>query len=278
HLKRVLAGSREYDHTVFKVAWKASSNSSQILAELIPHDLPAEFSYLDYLVARQRFSEARPVWQRIAASSENFDPRKAAGYIDTLIRAQKAGAAYQVWTDLQAKGLVPTPPGGPNLNLVTNGNFEAPLLNMGFGWRIQDLRGVYAGMDTATFHSPGHSLSVQFSGKQNLNYHQVFQFVKVQPHHAYQLDAFMKTQDITSNSGPRLEVVDAYNPGALTLLTPDMTGTSGGWNPVVLNFKTGPKTQLLLVALVRQPSKAEDDTAITGKFWLDDVQISSTTE
>jgi hypothetical protein len=57
-----------------------------------------------------------------------------------------------------------------------------------------------------------------------------------------------------------------------------MTGTSGGWNPLNMDFTTGPKTQLLLILLVRPPSKADDDTAITGKVWLDDVQISSATE
>jgi hypothetical protein len=164
------------------------------------------------------------------------------------------------------------------VDLVTNGNFEDPLINMGFGWRIQDVPGVYAGPDTATFHSPGHSLSVQFSGNQNLNYRQIFQFVKVSPNHSYELDAFMKTQGITSASGPRLEVVDAYDPRALDIFTPGMTGTSGGWNPLNLQFKTGPKTQLLLLALVRPVSKAQDDTAITGKVWLDDVQITSASD
>lgn len=278
HLKVVLAGSREYDRTVFNVAWKASGNAGQILHDLIPDNLPAEFSYLNYLVADQRFPEAEAVWKRIAQNPETFDPHEASGYIDTLIKTGRADAAYQAWTDLQAKGLVRTLPAGPNVNLVTNGNFEDPLINMGFGWRIQDVPGVYAGPDTATFHSPGHSLSVQFSGNQNLNYHQIFQFVKVSPNHSYELDAFMKTQDIASASGPRLEVIDAYDSRALDIFTPGMTGTSGGWNPLDLQFKTGPKTQLLLLALVRPPSKAEDDAAITGKVWLDDVQITSATD
>lgn len=275
HLKRVLAGSRHYDHTVFNLAWKASSNPTQILQELIPHDLPAEFSYLDYLVARRHFHSAQGVWKRIAASPKKFNPHEASAYIDTLIRTEQPGAAYQVWTGLQAKGLVTTPPGGPVRDLITNGDFEEPLLNMGFGWRLKDVPGVYAGLDTATFHSPGHSLSVQFAAKQNLNYHQVFQFVKVLPNHRYDLQAYMKTQKITSDSGPRLEVVDAYDPHALDKFTGQMTGTSGGWNPLNLSFKTGPKTQLLIVALVRTPSKAADDTAITGKVWLDDVQLTS---
>jgi hypothetical protein len=278
HLRVVLAGSRQYDRTVFNVAWKASGNAAQILQELIPNDLPAEFNYLNYLTNEQRFPEAGEAWKRIAGNTESFDPHEASGYIDTLIKTGRVDAAYQAWNDLQGKGLIRTSQGGPNQNLITNGNFEDPLLNMGFGWRIQDVLGVYAGPDTATFHSPGHSLSVQFTGNQNLNYHQVFQFVKASPNHQYQLDAFMKTQNITSDSGPRLEVVDAYDPRALDKSTPGMIGTSGGWNPLNMNFNTGPKTQLLLILLVRPPSKADDDNAITGKVWLDDVQICSATE
>jgi len=278
HLKVVLAGSRQYDHTVFNVAWKASGNAAQILQELIPNSLPAEFSYLNYLVTERRMPEAEAVWKRIAAAPETFDPHEASGYIDTLIKMGHADAAYHAWKDLQKKGLVHMPPGGFNQNLITNGNFEDPLLNMGFGWRIQDVHGVYAGLDTATFHSPGHSLAVQFTGKQNLNYHQIFQFVKVSPNHQYQLDAFMKTQNITSDSGPRLEVVDAYDPRVLNKFTPGMTGSSGGWNPLNMQFTTGPRTQVLLILLVRPPSKAAEDTAITGRVWLDDVQISSATD
>jgi Tetratricopeptide repeat len=278
HLKVVLAGSRQYDQTVFNVAWKASGDGNQILQELIPNDLPAEFSYLRYLLGQQRFPAAHAVWKRITQSPDTFDPREASDYIDTLIKTQQPGPAFQAWNDLRAKGLIRTPPGGPGQDLITNGNFEDPLLNMGFGWRILDVPGVYAGPDTATFHSPGHSLSVQFSAKQNLNYHQVFQFVKVQPGQEYQLNAFMKTQNISSDSGPRIEVVDAYDPRALDELTPGMTGSSGGWNPLNLDFKTGPKTQLLIVALVRLPSKANEDADITGKVWLDDVQITSATE
>jgi hypothetical protein len=278
HLKVVLAGSRQYDRTVFNVAWKATGNAGQILRELIPNDLPAEFSYLNYLLAEQRFPEAEAAWKRIAGNPEKFNPHEASGYIDTMIKTGRADAAYQAWTDLQGKGLIRTSPGGPNQNLIANGDFEDPLLNMGFGWRIQDASGVYAGTDTATFHSPGHSLSVQFTGNQNLNYHQTFQFVKVSPNHEYQLNAFMKTQNITSDSGPRLEVVDAYDPRSLDKFTSGMTGTSGGWNPLNMDFKTGPKAQLLLVLLVRPPSKADDDTTITGRVWLDDVQITSSSE
>lgn len=273
HLKVVLAGSREYDQTVFNVAWKASGDANQILQELIPRDLPAAFSYLNYLVSLQKFTDAQTVWKRITGSPESFDPHQAADYIDALIRAQHPGQAYQVWSDLEARGAIRKPAGGSVPNLITNGDFEDNLLEMGFGWRIIPVGGVYAGLDTSTFHSPGHSLSVQFSGKQNLDYRQIYQFVKVSPGTAYHLQAFMKTQGITTDSGPRLEVRDVYNPSALDKFSRDMTGTSEGWNLVTLDFKTGPKTELIIVALARLPSEKLYNE-IVGRVWLDDVELT----
>ncbi len=273
HLKVVLAGSREYDQTVFNVAWKASGDASQILADLIPRDLPAEFSYLNYLTEHQNFSDAQSVWKRIAASSQSFDPREAAPYIDALLGTNHPEAAYQVWSDLVRRGAVRNAAGGSTPNLVTNGDFEDSLLKMGFGWRIIPVGGVYVGLDTSTFHSPGHSLGVQFSGKQNIDYRQIYQFVKVSPNQAYHLQAFMKVQGITTDSGPRLEVRDAYNPSALDQFSKDLTGTTEGWNLVNLDFKTGRKTDLIIVALSRLPAK-KYDTEIAGRVWLDDVTLT----
>ncbi|MCL5006175.1 MAG: hypothetical protein M1404_06540 [Acidobacteria bacterium] len=273
HLKVVLAGSRQYDQTVFNVAWKASGDASQILQELIPHNLPAEFSYLNYLASLQKFPDANAVWKRIASSPQRFDPQQAGAYIDTLLRAQHPAQAYQVWSDLEARGLIRNPANGDMPNLITNGDFEDNLLMMGFDWRIIPVEGVYAGLDTSTFHSPGHSLAVTFSGKQNLDYRQIYQFVKVSPNHAYHLQAFMKTEGITTDSGPRLEVRDAYNPAALDKFSPDMTGTSEGWNPLTLDFKTGPKTNLIIVTLARLPSEKLDNQ-VAGRVWLDDVVLT----
>jgi hypothetical protein len=72
----------------------------------------------------------------------------------------------------------------------------------GFGWKTQDPPEVYAGLDTATFHSPGHSLSAQITGNQNLNYHDVFKFVKVSPNRDYQPDARPSALRDGINSAP----------------------------------------------------------------------------
>lgn len=272
HLRIVLSGTREYDRLLFEIAWKGSENPDAILEELIPDNLNAEFSYLNYLWLNGHFPQAKAAWKRIVEGSAQFSPWWAAGYINKLISTHKPNDAFQAWTDLIQKGLIKTSTGGTKENLITNGDFEGEMLNMGFAWRVSPVEGVYAGLDTATFRSPGHSLIVNFHGQQNLNYRQVFQFVKVSPLRDYRLRGFFKSSGITTDSGPRLEIRDAYDASALDLFTEDLTVDNPGWTSLSSDFRTGPNTELLYVVLARQPSRKLDNM-IAGKVWLDDVEI-----
>src|SRR2546425_2041038 len=47
--------------------------------------------------------------------------------------------------------------------------------------------GVYAGIDPTIYHSPGHSILVEFSGNQNVSYAHVMEFVPIEPNRSYQL-------------------------------------------------------------------------------------------
>ena len=273
HFKLVLAGTSQYDTNVFTLAWKATDDAGKILQELIPERAKTEFNYLNFLLSRHRLDDAEPVWKRILDGSDEFSPKDASPYIDTLIAGHKPEEAYQVWTDLQKRGLIRSSSTLSGSNLIFNGDFEDEFLNFGFAWRIVPLEGVYAGVDSSTYHSPSHSLMVQFSGKGNLQFEHVYQYVKVASGQAYHLQALMKTEGITTDSGPRLEVYDAYNPTVLDKLTDDLTGTTDAWTTLLLDFVTGPKTQMVVVRLKRLPSQ-KIDNLIAGRVWLDDVRLT----
>jgi tetratricopeptide (TPR) repeat protein len=275
HFRVVLAGTAQYNRNVFASAWKVTDDAGKILKELIPEQLTSEFSYLNFLISQQRLDQAQAVWKRIVAGREDFPPDHSSPYIDSLIGARRPQEAYQVWTDLQKKGLIRYSSMPSEKNLISNGDFEDELLNFGFAWRIAPLEGVYAGLDTSTYHSPGHSFLIQFPGKQNLMYQNVYQYVRVSPGQSYRLRAFMKTEGITTDSGPRMEVYDAYNAAALDKLSDDFTGSTDGWAPLLLDFAAGPKTELIVVRLTRLPSK-KFDNLISGKVWLDDIQLTPT--
>jgi hypothetical protein len=228
---------------------------------------------LDFLIAQHHLDQGQAVWERIASGEDTFSADQISPYMDSLIIAKRPDEAYKVWTDLQKKGLIRYSSSQSEKNLVWNGDFEDELLNKGFAWRIIPLQDVYAGLQTSTYHSPSHALLIRFSGKENLQYQHVAQYVKVTPGQSYRLHAFMKTEGITTDSGPRLEVLDPYDPKSLDKITEDLTGTTDGWTSLLLDFSTGPKTGFILVRLIRLPSHKLDNL-IAGKVWLDDVQLT----
>ena len=272
HFKTVLAGSSQYNHILFSIAWRATGNGERILRELIPNNLSTEFDYLYYVLAQNQYSEAQSVWTRIADSSESFQAPQASGYLDALIAAHRLDEADQVWSDLRRKGLVENAQANPGQNLVLNGDFEENLSNIGFDWRIKLFEGFYASLDDTTYHSPTHALLIQFSGKRNLDYRLVWQFVRVTPKRSYELRAFAKTESITTDSGPCLEIRDAYEPGRLDKFSEGLTGSTTGWNALTVDFTAGPKTDLIVVAVARRASR-KIDSLIAGKVWVDDLRL-----
>ena len=275
HLKMVLAsGQPNYVEVIFNTAWKASGDANKILQELIPVGLP-QFQYLYFLIGTHRYPEADAVWDRILSTQAKFGPELAGPYLETLIGHNRPEEAYRVWEVLRSKGIIaPTYQETPQ-NLAENGDFEEKPMNIGFDWRLFPFTGVYIGLDQTTFHSPAHSLLVQFDGKANYDFHNAYQFVVVKPDTSYEFRAFMKTDGITTDSGPRIEISDAYDRRNLDVATQNLVGTTPGWVMVSQDFKTGPKTRILLVMLRRFPSQ-KFDNLISGKVWLDDVSLTET--
>ena len=273
HFKVTLNGGHRYDGILFRTAWKAAGDGEKILRELIPPRLDTEFSYLEYLLSENKLSETMAVWERIASSPQKFEPNRVKRFMDRLFTARMLGEADQVWNDLRAKRLISSVYQPTAQNLIINGNFEEDIIDVGYDWRIGRIEGVQAASDEGNFHSPGHAMRIRFAGKANLSYWHVYQYIRVEPKRKYRLQAFLKTDGITTDSGPRLRVVDVYDPEQLTKFSESLTGSTRGWNQTILDFATVPTTELIMVSLARVPS-TKLDNLIAGTVWLDDVTLT----
>jgi hypothetical protein len=271
HFKMVLAGTDRYNGVIFTTAWKAVGDGDQILAALIPNQVTTEFAYLYFLVSQNKGPEAKKVWERIAANPSSFDAGWTRTYMDWLMGSRQPDEAYNVWADLRKRKLV-SESAAPG-NLVANGDFEQGLENLGFAWRVEGFYpGVYLTQDSTTFHSSGHSVLISFTGKGNFYYQGFHQWLKVTPGVAYQARVYMKTAGITTDSGPRLQVFDTFNPNALTAFSEQLTGTNEGWTLLSVDFK--PKeAHYVTVCIARVPS-GKLDNQIAGKVWVDDVSVA----
>jgi hypothetical protein len=270
HFRIVLAGTNQYDGIIFATAWKAVGDADEILAKLIPDNARPEISYMYYLAGQKKLDDAQKVWARLSASQESFALHDIAPYLDILLNAHEPEEAFRDWLDLQKRGLI-APASEPG-NLVYDGDFETEVANFGFGWRFFPPPGVYIGLDSTTFHSGGHSVLIRFPGKGNYLFRNVLEDVKVNPGETYRVRAFMKTDGITTDSGPRLEVVDPYDPKRLDVFSDQLLGTNAAWTLLSLNFTTKPETSLVNLCIARLPSEKLDNL-IAGRVWVDDVSL-----
>ena len=103
-----------------------------------------------------------------------------------------------------------------------------------------DAMGADFDFDTDEKHSGSRSARLIFDGTQNLLYEDLFQYVLVSPGTHYHFQGFLRTDQISTESGMRFEIVDPKDPQHLDLLTQNETGTLP-WTLEQVDFTTGPR-------------------------------------
>jgi tetratricopeptide (TPR) repeat protein len=250
---------------ILGLCWRATKNVSQIVSQALPMQLAPYFAFLKILTGQNQSSPANELWQDLIAQKFRFPVEEAFPYFDYLIQTQQIDQAKKVWTDLSK--VHPELQDDTTSNLVRDGGFETEFLNGGFGWRSRQTDQISVLLDTSEVHSGTRSLRLGFAGPAVADAG-VYEYVPVQPNTAYKLSAFVKTQELTTASGPRLAVEDSS--------TKEMLGTTdefldtSSWRLRTAEFVTGTDTHLVTLRIVRIPG----NPLIKGTFWLDDVELT----
>jgi len=118
-----------------------------------------------------------------------------------------------------------------------------------------------------------HCFRLAFTLKQNEDYESVIEFVPVLPGQSYAVTAYVRSRDITSDSGPRLRVLDPVRPSELDTSTDGTIGTTP-WHQLKVTFTTGAETHAVRLSIFRPRSRAFP-FEISGDFWLDEVRLEA---
>ena len=250
--------------------WRSSRDTERVLGQAMPATIHAYQASLDFFVADHEPDAALLVWKRMLALRSSFPLRHAFPFLDELIQRGRVEEARVVWG--QALGIAGLPGQGYSSqpSLVWDGGFESELTSGGFGWRYQDLPGATVEFDTETRHSGARSLRVTFDGSANLDFRHLMQLVPVEPNTRYRFTAFLRTKELSTNSGIHF-MVYPRNPQSVALFTPNLVGTQP-WTLAETEFITSPETHLVEVVLRRIPSQKLDNK-IQGTVWVDDVSL-----
>jgi hypothetical protein len=270
-LNMVLLSSSISPNQVFTLAANATSNRQEILDEMLPRRAPVFFDYLNYQIQMGRMDAAGEVWARLLEANVAFDLPQAFPYLDGLIQHRETDRLNDAWSALSARFPTEIHTDISRTNLITNGSFEFEPLNGGLDWRVAPVEGAIVSLDSLTTFDGVHSLRIEFDGTRNLEYGGVLQYVLVQPNAEYAFSAYMRVDGITTDTGLRMQIIDAYDIGKLSLSTENLVGSSE-WLAEQLAFTTGADTHLLVVRVAR-PASHKLDNRLAGTVWIDNLSL-----
>ena len=270
-LRVVLVGNIPAHRDVFRLAVSATRDNRAIL-QMLPPQASVFFDYLNFEMEAGNVTTAEQVWLRLLQLKLPFDLRQAFPYLDALIQRREPGRLVAAWSALAERFPAQIGPLVNNFNLVANGGFEHDILDGGFDWRIVPVDGAVVSMDFQDAFEGARALRLEFNGKRNLDYGHVLQYVAVQPNTQYRFSGTLRMKGISTDSGPRFQVFDAFDMGKLFVSTENTVGTSG-WSSQHLEFKTKADTRLLIVRVARPPSQKLDNQ-ISGTVWVDRVSLT----
>ncbi|MCL6566849.1 MAG: tetratricopeptide repeat protein [Acidobacteriia bacterium] len=264
-LQRAAVQDPQLRRAVFALAWRAA-DPERIRTQLLPRQTEVLLDYLDFLAATDRADEAEAIWALLLAQGEKFAPQRVFPYLDLLLRSRRTAALQLAW-----QRLYPAP--APAGELITNGSFEQEAWNAGLDWHIYAAEGARAAIEAGTAQQGQRALVIRFDGRQNVHFTHVFQHVPVMAEAQYRFVAWVRSEAVTTDRGPQLEIFDPDAPQRLRWTTPAMTGTHP-WTELSLELRTGRQTSILVVRVTRLPSHRLDNR-IAGTFWLDAVSLRS---
>lgn len=262
---KVLRLVRDYDDVLFGYFDRLGWTTNSILSE-IGEDRQAMAAYERHLMAARNTSAAKKVWSQ--AESKGFvDDALAVQYVDAMLRDRQDTDAWRDWIRyIGARG-----GDFPARNLLFNGGFENELTGSAFDWRITPASAVETGFDRSISHDGARSLRIRFNGTENVSYQNVVQNAVVSAG-TYALQAWIKSDGLTTNEGPRLEVLAPESRSRLSVATGSFQGTIP-WQLVTLGFTVPSGGEMVSVRIVRRPSE-KIDSKIAGTLWIDGVRLS----
>ena len=274
-IRRAILGDPARTPMAIDLVWRFDPDVDLILKDVLPYNADAYWQALDFFASIHDTQAALATWENLVENSASWslELKQTFPFLDELIAEGRDDDAEGVWRQALTASHWPEDPAPAN-SVIWNGGFEAKLADGGLDWRIVQTPGAITSPDTTVVHSGARSLRVSFTGGMNLNYAGVHEVVPVKPATHYELQAYLRTEGITTESGMCFEAIDPQHPTAGSLMTPALTGTNS-WTPVRVEIKIAPDTRFLDVRLRRLPSRLFDNK-LSGTVWVDDVTLTPT--
>jgi Carbohydrate binding domain/Tetratricopeptide repeat len=253
---------------VFDLAMRVFDGDVNEIAKVACVSPAARMQFAIYLSTIEKFDDAMRMWATISPADRRAQKELSQEFKNSLIRAKQFRAAIEVMSETDPDTAL------PHLEQFSNGGFEsslAPAHADSFDWVFTSRSQAQIGIDSRAHNGHG-SLRILFRAPNTLEKIQLSQTVIVEPGAQYRFECYVRTEDLISASTPVLVIHDAVDSVTLTQTAPLATGTND-WQHVVLDFKTKPKHDGIIIGFFRAPCSEGQICPIFGTVWYDDFNL-----
>jgi tetratricopeptide (TPR) repeat protein len=246
-------------------------DAAVILDRVLPARSAIYMAVMADLAEDRQIDNALTLWNRIVAMHPKIALHDAFQIVMELRGHGRASEAHKVWEQaVELAGL--TGLEGPKNSMVWDGGFESDVTGEAYAWRFErSSRSAQIGFDSQEKYFGKRSLRVSFDGSTDVAFYDVCQTVPAEAGTAYELSAWMKSKDLTTDQGVRIELRPGI-PGQTGAITADVKGTQP-WTRFAAVWPVAKENQETQICLRRDASDQEDNK-IRGTAWVDDVALT----
>ncbi len=217
--------------------------------------------YLDWLMRWGMTDNTLAVWQEVRKNGKP-DPEFGLRYAHYLLSKKRVSESISIWQEYR------------RLNGITNGGFETEITQRGFDWRHWDDKDGNWSIERVNrgAQEGKYALRISFAGRQNIAFQNLYQIIPVTALKRLRLSYAWKSQGITTDQGPFIEIV-GYDQKGLAQSGSMITGTHK-WREDAIEFRPPAGCRAVLVRVRRRPSH-RFDSKLKGSFWLDNFRLES---
>jgi tetratricopeptide (TPR) repeat protein len=250
---------------------RVEPDADVILDRVLPAKSAIYMAVMADLAQDGQIDNALKVWSRIVAMHPKIALHDAFQIVMGLRSTGRTAEAHKVWEQaVELAGLAELE--GPRDSMVWDGGFESDVTGEAYAWRFaRTTRSAQIGFDSQEKYSGKRSLRLSFDGSADIEFYDVCQTVPAEAGTAYELSAWMKSKDLTTDQGVRIELRPGI-PGQTGAITADVKG-SQPWIRFAAVWPGAKENQETQICLRRDASDQEDNR-IRGTAWVDDVALT----
>jgi tetratricopeptide (TPR) repeat protein len=232
-------------------------------------EVRAQFSL--YLLGRNNYEDALRFWNSLNENEKKANRETGKAIVLALINAKRFHDSIPIWNDLSPSITYRVEEGK-----LLDGGFESDLARSAdgsFGWQIKTVPQLQVGLDSNRQHSGSRSLRLLFQVPVRLDEIKVSQLVPVQPDTEYDLEAYVRTDNLNTASPPFIQIIDAVDQSVLAA-TAEAPSGANDWQRVSCSFKTKPKSEAVILRIARGPCGEDGSCPAFGIVWYDDFNLT----